>query len=160
MRTFIKNDQLFDVRNNQLTQDEKDALIAQARSTLNAIEDGGDTGEAQAALDAANAIIACAPAGAVELTDEQIERHKTGLYEWVDGEQTLIQRTYSQELAELNAWKDAQEDALASKMSKVHMRNGVAEVPTIEAMRAAILTGIDATYTADKAALRTKYFGE
>ena len=71
-----------------------------------------------------------------------------------------VSKTYAQELAKLNEWKDSQEDALASKMSKVHMRNGVAEAPTIEAMRAAILTEIDATYTADKAALRTKYFGE
>jgi hypothetical protein len=98
--------------------------------------------------------------GLTQLTDEQIERHKTGLYEWVGGEQVLIQKTYAQELAELNEWKDTQEENLANKMAKVHMRNGVAEAPTIEAMRAAILTGIDSTYTADKAALRTKYFGE
>lgn len=71
-----------------------------------------------------------------------------------------ISKTYAQELAELNEWKDTQEENLANKMAKVHMRNGVAEAPTIEAMRAAILTGIDATYTADKASLRTRYFGE
>lgn len=69
-------------------------------------------------------------------------------------------KTYSQELAELNSDKEEKEDALAKKMSKVQMRNGPAEAPTIEAMRAAILTEIDSAYAAKKAALRAKYFGE
>jgi hypothetical protein len=68
-------------------------------------------------------------------------------------------KTYAQELAELNADKEAKEDDLAKKMSKIRMRNGAAEEPTVTAMRSAILTKIDSDYVAAKTALKLKHFG-
>tara|TARA_R110000782_G_scaffold270483_1_gene371873 strand:- start:56715 stop:57071 length:357 start_codon:yes stop_codon:yes gene_type:complete len=68
-------------------------------------------------------------------------------------------KTYSQELAILNAEKKAKEKDFADRISLIHSRNGSAEAPTVTAMRNAILTKIDSDYAASKAALRLKYFG-
>lgn len=54
---------------------------------------------------------------------------------YIDGTFGESVKTYVEELAELNAWKDQQENDLANKMAKVHMRNGAGEGSTIEAMR-------------------------
>lgn len=97
---------------------------------------------------------------------DPIESKHVGLVEITEAEysdglelKNNPQKTYSQELAGLNADKEAKEDALAKKMSKVHMRNGVGEEPTVTAMRNAILTKIDSDYAEAKSALKLKYFG-
>jgi hypothetical protein len=76
------------------------------------------------------------------------------------GELSNPPKTYSQELAGLNADKKAKEKAFADRISLIHSRNGLAEEPTSTAMRNAILSKIDSDYADSKEALKTKYFGE
>ncbi len=84
MRYFYL-DGVYAVEEGQYTQDEKDVLVAEACSALDIAE--GDKTESRELFDGVSSIITCAPSGAVELTDEQIERHVSGLYEFVGGKQ-------------------------------------------------------------------------
>jgi len=99
MRYFTDNGITYQLDSGQYTQDEKQSLI-----------DGAKNNDQ---LAQANAIIACAPAGSIQLTDEQIEHHKTGLYEWVDGKQVLKPTDNTVEIAALEAsitarrWREA-----------------------------------------------------
>jgi hypothetical protein len=94
--------------------------------------------------------------GLIMLTDEQIERHKTGLYEYIDDEQVLIQKTYAQELAELNAEYIAKVDALAEKITKAKAWDGASETSKVTALRAQ-KTEIDTKYISDLTLINQKW---
>ena len=102
MRYFTVNDKVMAVQDSQITGDEKAALLSAANKVLTAAnaalevlteEDEGyavaqaECVTAQAEVDRVTKIIQACPVGAAQLTDEQVEFHNTGLYEFVGGKQ-------------------------------------------------------------------------
>lgn len=158
MRRLLKGDTIYAVQEGQYTQDEKDALIDEAQSALDCLSEGEKGyNEALSLLESAKAIIACTPAGAIELTEDQVEKHKTGLYVWVDGEQVLKAslKTYAQDLAELNNWKRQETERVAASFAAILLLNGTSQAE--EGIRQSMLAEIEGKYDADLLALKTKY---
>jgi len=93
----------------------------------------------------------------VELTDEQIERHKSGLYEWVDGEQVLKSKSYDEELAELNTEYDESLSALSDEYNKAVFRDGVTETAKVAAVRVK-LSELETWYSEQTESLILKHF--
>ena len=131
MRYFNFQGDIYFAQNGQYTQDEKQALI--------------DVAKTQQELASANAIIACAPEGAVELTGQDLEDALNPL------------KSYDEEQEELNIEFEKKMSDLVRKHSLAIARNGVTENAKVDAARQKIIE-LDLWYEAEQEKLIIKYF--
>lgn len=134
IRYLLSNGTVYAVLDGQRTQDEKDTLIVEYQEFLDSIN-GDDEGykEALSVLESAKAIIACAPAGAVELTSEEVEALRNP------------PKTFEQELADLNAKYDSDFDALVKEYNRAVARDSVVEGVKVSVVRAKMIA-LDTEY--------------
>lgn len=102
-----------------------------------------------------------------ELLQDPIESNHSNLKEITEQEFSDARelknnppKTYSQELAALNADKRAKEKDFAEKFALILGRNGASEDPAKIGIRNSLLAKIDTDYAIAKAALNLKYYGE
>lgn len=128
-RFFRSNEKNWQVLDGQYTQDEKNALMSEAQSVLDGLSEGEKGyNEALSALGSTKAIIACAPAGAVELTPEEVETLRNP------------PKTFEQELDELNSKYDSDFNALVDEYNRAVTRDGVVESVKVATVRAKMVT--------------------